>query len=53
VSEGYQAKQQRWLELAAGLPLELSGRVALRNVEADPDGARRGEHLARRQGQER
>jgi len=34
VSEGYQAKKQRWLELAAGLPPELSGRIALRNVEA-------------------
>jgi hypothetical protein len=34
VSEGYQAKKKRWLELAARLPPELKGRIALRNVEA-------------------
>jgi len=34
VSEGYQAKKKRWLKLAAGLPPEVSRRIALRNVEA-------------------
>jgi len=34
VSEGYQAKKKRWLELAARLPVGLKGRIALRNVEA-------------------